>query len=86
MKKHNPLTLDIVTDEPNFETDVCKWWLCEESKNKKYCVYLTLHKKSDEMNYVVVNNKFHEIIFYTQVLEQALMHLTMCEKSEELNK
>lgn len=84
MKKYNPLTLNIVTDEPTFETEQCKWWLCELSEDKKFAVYLTITKTDEKMDYLVVDNKTREILYITQILEQALMHLTMCEKAEEL--
>ena len=84
MKKHNPLILNIVTDEPNYETDICKWWLCEISEHKRYYLYMTINKKTDEMNYVIVDNNVHEIIYHSQVLENALMHITMCDKADQI--
>ena len=84
MKKYNPLVLNLEKDQPTYETDICKWWLCELSENKRFAVYLTVNKIDAKKDYVVVNNEIGQIIYITQILEQALMHLTMCEKAEEL--
>lgn len=86
MKKYNPITLNIITDQPSYETEQCKWWLCELSENERFAVYLTVTKTDGKMDYLIIDNKTREILYITQILEEALMHLTMCEKAEELEK
>lgn len=85
MKKHNPLTLNIVTDEPSYETPLCKWWLCDISEHKRYGLFFTLNKKTDDVNYVIVDIANNQIIHHSKSLEQADMHMAMCDKTDEFD-
>ena len=76
MKEHGYLMLD--DPQPDFETEVAEWWLCE--KREKYAVWRVRRRDGFYETYALQRLKDHEIVKESQKLDEIGLFLECFEQ------